>query len=101
MKTKDKRIDLTSDIIKGIKAIKYFGWENVFTKKILNLRTQEFSSLSKIKYLDVFCLILWTVTSITIVTSTFITFSLIKHNIQQTNAFTVILKFLLFVLNFI
>jgi len=89
MKAKDKRIDLTTDVLKGIKAIKYFGWEETFIRKILSLRQQEFSCLSKIKYLDVFCLILWTITSVLIVTATFIAFSYMKHDIHQTNVFTV------------
>jgi len=91
MKVKDKRIDLTSDVIKSIKAIKYLGWEQVFQKKIQDLRDEEFSYLSKIKYTDVFCILLWTVTSVTIVTITFLSYSSMGegHNLQETNVFTV------------
>jgi len=64
MKVKDKRIDLTSNVIKSIKSIKYLGWEEVFQKKIQALRDEEFSYLTKIKYTDVFCILLWTVTSL-------------------------------------
>ena len=34
MKQKDQRISLTTDILQGIKQIKYLHWEDTFNKKI-------------------------------------------------------------------
>lgn len=38
MKIKDKRISLSTDLIEGMKSIKYLCWENIFDKKIMSIR---------------------------------------------------------------
>ncbi len=90
MGIKDKRIDFMADILKGMKSLKYLGWENIFLQKIAALRKREFYHLAKIKYLDAFCIVIWTVTSTTIVTVCLITFKLLgQTQFQTTNVFTV------------
>jgi len=43
MKVKDKRISLSTDLIEGMKSIKYLGWENIFDRKIMAIRKKEFA----------------------------------------------------------
>lgn len=43
---KDKRVSLISDIIEGMKSIKYLGWERIFEEKIKEYRKGEFKVLS-------------------------------------------------------
>ncbi|EAR88677.2 ABC transporter C family protein (macronuclear) [Tetrahymena thermophila SB210] len=51
-KTKDQRISLCNDVIDGIKSIKFLGWENIFKKKIQNIRSKEFSYVLYTKIFD-------------------------------------------------
>ena len=93
LKIRDKRIELTGDIVQGIKSIKYLCWEAVFQGKLLELRKREFDLISKMKYLDSFCVILWGLTSISIITATFIAYSLMGYDIVKVNVFTDIAYF--------
>ncbi|EGR31429.1 hypothetical protein IMG5_110000 [Ichthyophthirius multifiliis] len=49
---KDGRVSLSKDVIEGIKSIKYLGWEQIFEKKIMNLRFQEFKFISGSKLFE-------------------------------------------------
>jgi ABC transporter transmembrane region. len=89
MKIKDKRIGLTEDVINGIKAIKCLGWEQIFHDRIMETREEEFQLIKKIKYLDVYCVLLWSMTSISLITVTLIAYNLIGYDLKETNIFTV------------
>jgi len=90
MKIRDKRTELTSSIIEGIKSIKYLCWESIFQGKLFELREKEFSYISKLKYLDCYSVVLWGTASLAIITGTFITYSLAGYNLADANIFTVI-----------
>jgi ABC-type multidrug transport system fused ATPase/permease subunit len=49
---KDKRVQLTKDIIDGIKSIKYFSWEKIFEKKIMGFRKKEYRLLAFARGMD-------------------------------------------------
>lgn len=49
---KDQRISLIQEVFNGIKQIKLLNWENIFWKKILGIRNQEFSKIKYVRYLD-------------------------------------------------
>ena len=89
MNYKDQRISLTTDVINGIKQIKYLHWEAVFYKKIKKIRLFEFNYLKLSKYLDAFCVFFWACTSTIIATTTFLTFIWFGHNLKENNIFTV------------
>ena len=36
---KDVRVGISKDVIEGIKSIKYLGWEEIFEKKIMQIRS--------------------------------------------------------------
>lgn len=89
MKFKDQRVSLTTNILNGIKSIKYFRWEETFYSKILSIREKEFAMIGLAKYLDAFCVFFWATTSIILTVSTFYAFSFIGYNIVEDNVFTV------------
>ena len=89
MKIRDKRIELTSDVLQGIKSIKYLCWEAIFHGKLLEIREQEFELVTKVKYLDSCCIIVWGITSTAIITAAFITYTLLGYDITKVNVFTV------------
>ncbi|CAD8098263.1 unnamed protein product [Paramecium primaurelia] len=56
---KDKRVSLQSDIIEGMKQIKFLSWERIFYEKIMKLRKSEFQMLTIYKALDGFGAVFW------------------------------------------
>jgi len=94
MKEKDKRVKLMSEIIKGIRVIKFHVWEKYFIDKVsgmswcillsyyvvvkkllfLDYRKLEVVNLKKRKYLDALCVYFWATTPVTISMLTFSTY---------------------------
>jgi len=94
MKEKDKRVKLMSEIIRGIRVIKFHVWENYFIDKVsgmlcfillfyyvlvktvlfLDYRKLEVLNLKKRKYLDALCVYFFATTPITISMLTFSTY---------------------------
>ena len=46
LKSKDKRISLSKDLIEAMKSIKYLCWEKIFDKKIMEIRKKEYLALT-------------------------------------------------------
>ena len=59
LKSKDKRISLSTDLIEGMKSIKYLCWEKIFDKKIMKIRKKEYLALTKSRVSDGLLAILW------------------------------------------
>ena len=59
LKNKDDRVSLTTDVIDGMKQIKYLSWENAFSKKIMDIRKKEFKCLVGLKIFDGLLSIFW------------------------------------------
>jgi len=94
MAEKDKRVKLMSEIIRGIRVIKFHVWEKYFIDKVsgmlyyillfyyvlfktllfLDYRKLEVLNLKKRKYLDALCVYFWATTPITISMLTFSTY---------------------------
>lgn len=64
MTAKDARLSATSETMSGAKQIKINAWEDVFIKKILQLREEEVKFLGKRKYLDAWCVYFWATTPV-------------------------------------
>ncbi len=47
---KDRRVDLTTDLIEGIKYIKLYGWELAFKKIIGNIREEQINNLFRLAF---------------------------------------------------
>ena len=59
LKSKDKRISLSTDLIEGMKSIKYLCWEKIFDKKIMEIRNKEYYDLTILRASDGLLAILW------------------------------------------
>ncbi|KAM3143931.1 hypothetical protein pb186bvf_003982 [Paramecium bursaria] len=57
---KDDRVSLTTDVIDGMKQIKYLSWENAFSKKIMDVRKKEFKNLVGVKFFYGLVTVFWT-----------------------------------------
>ncbi|CAD8091522.1 unnamed protein product [Paramecium sonneborni] len=56
---KDQRINLTTDVLHGIKQIKYLSWEQIFSNKIMFKRKIEFQMLIIVKIFDGLLVLFW------------------------------------------
>ncbi|XP_055468882.1 ATP-binding cassette sub-family C member 10 isoform X1 [Psammomys obesus] len=85
---KDARVKLMTELLNGIRVIKFFRWEQALGDRVKACRSRELGRLRVIKYLDAICVYLWAalplVTSITI----FITYVLMGHQLTATKVFT-------------
>ena len=59
LKSKDKRISLSKDLIEGMKSIKYLCWEKIFDKKIMEIRKKEYYALTILRASDGLVGMLW------------------------------------------
>ena len=64
MAAKDMRVRLLSDLIYSIRLVKMQSWENIFRRKVGELRSEEVRQLSKVKYLDAACVYFWATTPV-------------------------------------
>ncbi|KAK7205031.1 P-loop containing nucleoside triphosphate hydrolase protein [Myxozyma melibiosi] len=55
----DKRIQKTNEVLQSIKIIKFFSWESLFTKRLMEIRTKEIKQLRKRYILWTFAVIIW------------------------------------------
>ena len=70
-----------SEILYGIRVIKFYAWERHFTRRIKELRDLELGSLKGIKYLDAMCVYFWATTPILISLLSFTTYSLLGYQL--------------------
>uniref|UniRef100_A0A7N6ABQ1 ATP-binding cassette, sub-family C (CFTR/MRP), member 10 n=1 Tax=Anabas testudineus TaxID=64144 RepID=A0A7N6ABQ1_ANATE len=81
LRYKDSRVKLMTEILFGIRVIKFYNWEPHFTQKVDDCRKQELSHLKAIKYLDAMCVYTWAALPVVISILTFITFVLLGHQL--------------------
>ncbi|CAK64501.1 unnamed protein product (macronuclear) [Paramecium tetraurelia] len=90
---KDKRVSLQSDLIEGMKQIKFLSWEGIFYKKIMKIRKCEFKMLSIYKALDGFGAVFWNNISY-ILLCIFVIYSVNNgKDLQELNIFSLIAIF--------
>ncbi|MBN3297038.1 MRP7 protein, partial [Amia calva] len=88
LKHKDSRVKLMTEILFGMRVIKFYTWEKHFTEKIAGCRKQELSHLKTIKYLDAVCVYTWAALPVVISILTFITYVLLGHELTAAKVFT-------------
>lgn len=71
MTAKDARVSLCSEALSGAKQIKLYAWEDIFVRRIEELRRTELKFLAKRKYLDAVCVYFWATTPILMCLLTF------------------------------
>lgn len=80
MNCKDKRVALITDLIEGMKSIKYLNWEHIFKNKILEIRKKEFNILTILRSLDGSLGIFWNTLSVFLMYCFIVNFVVGKDN---------------------
>ena len=88
MSWKDRRVRLLSELLSGIRVVKFYGWEGHFRRKVEELRDGELKSLSSLKYLDAMCVYFWATTPVLVAILTFGTFVMLGGVLTAAKVFT-------------
>ncbi|XP_078489925.1 ATP-binding cassette sub-family C member 10-like isoform X1 [Ciona intestinalis] len=101
MKHKDDRVKLMTEILLGIRVVKFNAWEELLSGKINQIRSKEMKSLKGLKYFDAGCVYLWATTPVLITLLTFSIYSVTGHQLTAAQVFTVValINMLIFPLN--
>ncbi|XP_059256375.1 ATP-binding cassette sub-family C member 10 isoform X1 [Mustela nigripes] len=85
---KDARVKLITELLSGIRVVKFFGWEQALGARVEACRARELGRLWVIKYLDAACVYLWAALPVVISIVIFITYVLLGHQLTATKVFT-------------
>ncbi|XP_061583426.1 ATP-binding cassette sub-family C member 10 [Cololabis saira] len=88
LKHKDNRVKLMTEILFGIRVIKFYNWEPHFTARVTDCRKHELSHLRAIKYLDAMCVYTWAALPVVISILTFVTYVLLGNQLTAAKVFT-------------
>ncbi|XP_071060267.1 LOW QUALITY PROTEIN: ATP-binding cassette sub-family C member 10 [Pseudochaenichthys georgianus] len=88
LRHKDTRVKLMTEVLFGIRVIKFYNWEPHFTQKINACRKEELSHLKALKYLDAMCVYTWAALPVVISILTFLTYTLLGHQLTAAKVFT-------------
>ncbi|XP_067115329.1 ATP-binding cassette sub-family C member 10 isoform X1 [Osmerus mordax] len=88
LRHKDSRVKLMTEVLFGIRVIKFYNWEAHFAEKIAECRRLELSHLKAIKYLDAVCVYTWAALPVVISILTFVTYVLLGHELTAAKVFT-------------
>lgn len=77
-------LQLMTELLSGIRVIKFFGWEQALGDRVKSYRSQELGRLRVIKYLDAACVYLWAALPVVICIVIFITYVLMGHQLTAT-----------------
>ncbi len=91
LEEKDKRIALTTDVVHGIKSIKYLSWEIIFKQKIDQIRKREFKAVATFRIIDACLMLFWECLPSVLLCVTIIAFIKMGNDLGSANVFTVIL----------
>ena len=103
MEAKDRRVEVNSEVLSGMKVIKLQAWEEPFSLRILQLRNLELSELFRYFLGTAVADMLWTFTPLGVALATFATYVLLGNELDVASALTAlalfeILRFPLFML---
>ncbi|XP_068850410.1 ATP-binding cassette sub-family C member 10 [Capricornis sumatraensis] len=85
---KDARVKLVTELLSGMRVIKFFGWEQALGARVEACRARELGRLRVVKYLDAACVYLWAALPVVISIVVFITYVLTGHQLTATKVFT-------------
>ncbi|XP_034739863.1 multidrug resistance-associated protein 7 [Etheostoma cragini] len=88
LRHKDSRVKLMTEILFGIRIIKFYNWEAHFTQKVSDCRKQELLHLKALKYLDAMCVYTWAALPVVISILTFVTYVLLGNQLTAPKVFT-------------
>ena len=78
------RPQLVTELLFGVRVIKFYTWEPHFAHKISDCRQRELSHLKTIKYLDAVCVYTWAALPVVVSILTFLTYVLLGHQLTAT-----------------
>lgn len=81
---------LMTEILFGIRVIKFYNWESHFTQKVSDCRQRELSHLKAIKYLDAMCVYTWAALPVVISILTFVTYVMLGHQLTAAKVGTLV-----------
>uniref|UniRef100_H2YA70 ABC-type xenobiotic transporter n=1 Tax=Ciona savignyi TaxID=51511 RepID=H2YA70_CIOSA len=96
---KDDRVKLMTEILLGIRVVKFNAWENLLSDRINSIRAKELKSLKGLKYFDAGCVYLWATTPVLITLLTFSIYSITGH--QLTAAKVCCVGWITYILNYL
>ncbi|XP_040286791.1 ATP-binding cassette sub-family C member 10 isoform X3 [Bufo bufo] len=85
---KDARVKLVTELLSGMRVVKFYTWEEHFARLVSTLRARELRSLRAIKLLDAVCIYLFAAQPVLISIITFITYVLLGHQLTAAKVFT-------------
>uniref|UniRef100_A0A8B9J7H5 ATP-binding cassette, sub-family C (CFTR/MRP), member 10 n=1 Tax=Astyanax mexicanus TaxID=7994 RepID=A0A8B9J7H5_ASTMX len=85
---KDSRVKIMTEVLFGIRVLKFYNWEEHFTQKINESRKKELSHLKALKYLDAVCVYTWAALPVVISILTFLTYVLLGNTLTAAKVFT-------------
>lgn len=96
MTSKDERVNINTEVIMNMKAIKLHGWETPFAEKIHNLRDQELTDLARVLSANTFSLLITrTLMPLLVATATFATYIWLGNELDVATALTASIVFAL------
>ncbi|KAF9095081.1 hypothetical protein BGX29_009172 [Mortierella sp. GBA35] len=89
METRDRRVGLMSELLQGIRMIKFFAWERKIQKKIMEVRDQELRRYVRLYILNTFFTLLWFTSPILVTVMSFTSYTKLEHKyLSSSVAFT-------------
>ncbi|XP_062400248.1 ATP-binding cassette sub-family C member 10 [Sardina pilchardus] len=85
---KDSRVKLMTEVLFGIRVLKFYNWEQHFAQKIGECRKRELSRLKALKYLDAVCVYTWAALPVVVSILTFVTYVLLGNQLTAAKVFT-------------
>ncbi|KAJ3518977.1 hypothetical protein NMY22_g13415 [Coprinellus aureogranulatus] len=93
MKFTDKRVRLTTEVLQGIRLLKYFAWESFYQKEITGLREKEIKTLKVMAVARSTMMAMMTLIPILAAVLSFITYALTDHELNIAVIFTALQLF--------
>jgi ATP-binding cassette subfamily C (CFTR/MRP) protein 10 len=93
MAAKDERVKIMSEVLHGVRSIKFFAWEDYFLGRVNKTRNEELKYLKGRKYLDAICTYLWATTPVLISVLTFVSYALLGNVLTAAKVFTSVALF--------
>ncbi|KAF9115455.1 hypothetical protein BGX27_007708 [Mortierella sp. AM989] len=81
MEARDRRVGLMSELLQGIRMIKFFTWENNIRKKIMEVRDQELRRFIRLYIINTFFTLLWFGSPILVTVVAFTSYTKLEHKV--------------------
>ncbi|KAG0027521.1 hypothetical protein BGZ81_005507 [Podila clonocystis] len=79
METRDRRVGLVSEMLQGIRMIKFFAWEKNIQKKIMEIRDQELRRFIRLYIVSTIFTLLWFGSPILVTVMCFTSYTKLEH----------------------